>query len=91
MAAGGNSESRLGGASEEDFHMSKISQLRVERLPEVMARVGMGRSWIYKQIAVGAFPAPIKIGRASGWRSTDIDRWLERVLSTNQASADWEA
>ncbi len=47
---------------------------RVERLPSVLARTGMGRSWIYREVAVGRFPKPIKIGRASGWDGAEIDR-----------------
>ena len=51
------------------------------RLPAVMARTGMGRSWIYKEVATGRFPAPAKIGRASSWDATAIDRWLEDLFA----------
>jgi prophage regulatory protein len=49
---------------------------QILRLPAVLARVGMGRSWVYREAAAGRFPAPIKIGRASGWGSNDIDQWV---------------
>jgi len=53
---------------------------RILRLPEVLARTGMGRSWVYREIAVGRFPKPTKIGRASGWDSEMIDAYLASVL-----------
>lgn len=55
---------------------------RVERLPSVMARIGMGRSWIYREVAAGRFPQPIKIGRSTVWDSAEIDRWLEALIES---------
>ena len=56
---------------------STKSSIRIERLPGVLARTGMGRSWIYAAIQSGVFPKPVKLSaRAVGWRSEDIDAWL---------------
>ena len=55
---------------------------RIERLPSVMARTGMGRSWIYREVAAGRFPRPIKIGGATGWNAGEIDQWLERLFAS---------
>jgi prophage regulatory protein len=51
------------------------------RLPQVKAQTGLSRSELYRRIAIGSFPAPIKIGaRASAWISVEIERWIaERV------------
>jgi len=51
------------------------------RLPQVRAQTGLSRSELYRRIAIGSFPAPIKIGaRASAWSSVEIDGWIaERV------------
>lgn len=59
------------------------------RLPEVKARTGLSRSEIYRRIAIGTFPAPIKIGRrASAWSSIEIDRWIaERIAQRDAKSA----
>lgn len=47
------------------------------RLPQVRARTGLSRSELYRRIANGAFPAPVKIGvRASAWSSAEIDPGL---------------
>ena len=51
---------------------------QILRLPEVMARTGMGRSWIYREARDGKFPAPTKLNRggASGWDAAAVERWI---------------
>ncbi|MCS6625400.1 AlpA family phage regulatory protein [Roseibacterium beibuensis] len=62
---------------------------RVERLPAVLARTGMSRSWVYQAIAAGRFPKPIKIGSCSGWYAGQIDSWIEQLVdSPQEARAD---
>lgn len=57
--------------------VSAQSTTRIQRLPDVMARTGMGRSWIYAAVQSGMFPKPVKLSaRAVGWRSNDVDAWL---------------
>jgi prophage regulatory protein len=41
---------------------------------------------VYRLIRRGEFPAPIKIGRASRWLSTEIDNWLEQRLGQRAIS-----
>ncbi len=59
------------------------------RLPQVSARTGLSRSELYRRIALGTFPAPIKIGaRASAWNSLEIDHWIaERIAARDATSA----
>jgi prophage regulatory protein len=60
--------------------MSEVSFLR---RPQVLARVGFGKSTLYLKIARGEFPAPVKIStRASAWRSDDVARWIERTSAS---------
>jgi len=56
--------------------------LRILRLPDVIARVGLKRASIYLHIGKGTFPKPISLGpRAVGWLEHEIDAWLAaRVL-----------
>ena len=40
----------------------------------------MADKWIYKLIKDGSFPKPIKLGRSSRWRKSEVESWLqERV------------
>lgn len=57
------------------------NHLRLERLSAVIARTGMSRSWIYKEVAAGRFPKQVKIGGASGWSAAAVDRWIESLIS----------
>ena len=63
-------------------------ELRFERLPKVKARTGFSRSEIYRRIAAGSFPAPVKIGeRASAWDSREIDKWIADRIADRDARA----
>lgn len=56
------------------------------RLPQVKAQTGLSRSELYRRIAMGVFPAPIKIGvRASAWSSAEIDRWIAERIAQRDA------
>ena len=46
----------------------------IRRLPAVQEKTGNSRSTIYKRIAEGLFPKPVKIGpRSGGWPDYEID------------------
>lgn len=46
---------------------------------------GFSAKHIYNLINEGKFPAPIKIGRASLWRLSDINQWLESHNTTKSS------
>ena len=51
---------------------------QILRRSQLEARLGLARSSIYKMMNEGTFPRPVKLGlRAVGWRSEDIEAWLE--------------
>jgi len=51
--------------------------IRILRRPEVEARTGFKRSQLYKLMAEGSFPRPVKLSvRAIGWREADVESWL---------------
>ena len=57
---------------------SPADRLVIERLPAVLARTGLGRSTLYALVAAGGFPPPVKLSlRAVGWRSQEVDAWLQ--------------
>lgn len=63
-----------------------LGGLTLERLPQVKARTGLSRSEIYRRIALGDFPRPIKLGeRASAWSAAEIDAWIaERIAARDR-------
>lgn len=53
---------------------------RLLRLRQVMDQTGLGSSTIYRHIAAGTFPAPLKIGGHSArWLQADLERWIEQL------------
>ena len=54
---------------------------RFLRLKQVVLKVGLSRSQIYKLIARGLFPAQTKIGpKISVWPEHTIDQWISRQI-----------
>jgi prophage regulatory protein len=59
-------------------------QRLLARLPVVLKVTGLGRSTIYRWIADGSFPAPVRLGpRAVAWRWSDLDRWTQSRARTH--------
>lgn len=59
----------------------------LERLPVVLHRTGLSSSEIYRRIAAGTFPRPLKLGpRASAWDCREVDAWIEARLEERQAA-----
>lgn len=44
---------------------------------------GFKRSKIYMLIAEGKFPKPLKIGRSTFWRESDLIRWQQQIAQQN--------
>jgi prophage regulatory protein len=60
----------------------------LERLPAVKARTGMSRSEIYRRIALGEFPRPIKLGeRASAWVSDEVSAFIASRIALRDQGA----
>ena len=56
-----------------DSHSDKML-----RAAEVMARVGLSRTTIWRRVRAGTFPAPVELGvNAIGWHESEIAAWLE--------------
>lgn len=51
------------------------------KLPEVLDRVKVCRSYLFKLIASGQFPKPKKVGRLSFWSSTDVEAYVDHLLT----------
>lgn len=66
----------------------RIEPIRFERLPAVLARVGVKRSTLYRWISDKKFPAPIHIGENSvAWDSRTVDEWMRRRIAASRGAA----
>ena len=53
--------------------------LSLLRLPEVSRRIGLKRAQIYRLVASGQLPAPVRLAstKSVAWRSDEIAAWIE--------------
>lgn len=62
---------------------------KIIRLPEVLDKVGLKKSAVYKLIKEGDFPAQIKLGKhASGWLESDVQVWIMKRAGRYAANDD---
>lgn len=70
--------------------MSGSPTERVIRWPELSQIVCLSRSHVHDLIARGLFPRQIKLtpsGRASGWLSSDIEKYLKERAEESRSTA----
>lgn len=49
----------------------------IMRRPDVEKAVGLAKSSIYRLVAAGDFPAPVRLTkRAVGWKRGEVESWL---------------
>lgn len=55
--------------------------MKLIRLKQVMECTGLARSTVYKFIAEGDFPKPVKLGvRVAAWVEAEVIAWIEERL-----------
>jgi prophage regulatory protein len=59
---------------------------RLLRLPEVQSIVGLCRAMIYRAVASGRFPEPVKLGRVSAWPESEVLAWIEARKAERSAA-----
>lgn len=47
---------------------------------------GLSDKWFYKLISEGKFPKPIKLGRSSRWKKSEVKSWLEEKVELSRAT-----
>ena len=64
--------------------------MRVLRTTEVVERIGLSRSTLWRLERTGDFPERVHLGANSvGWLETDIDGWLRNRRRGLGTSADF--
>lgn len=67
--------------------MHTTEKLQIERLPSVLARVGRSSASLYRDMAAGLFPLPVKLGaRSVGWDARAVDRWISERFSGTEVA-----
>ncbi|GGD44719.1 helix-turn-helix transcriptional regulator [Sinisalibacter lacisalsi] len=59
---------------------------RLLPLHAVVDATGYQRATIYRKITQGAFPPPVKIGRASRWPESEIQKWIAARIAERTAA-----
>ena len=50
---------------------------RILRKPDVIKRVGLSSTTIWRLTKLAKFPPPVQLGENSvGWREADVEQWL---------------
>lgn len=47
---------------------------------------GMTDKWFYKLIKEGLFPKPIKLGRSSRWRKSEVETWMQQRITDSRGA-----
>jgi prophage regulatory protein len=63
------------------------SPVRLLRLPEVRTRTGLSRSSVYRLVAAGTFPKPVKVSTATTtWIESEVDAWIVEKIRESRAA-----
>lgn len=49
----------------------------------------VSRRQVWKLLAMGRLPDPLRISRSVRWRAADIDKWIENGCRVESASKAW--
>jgi len=60
---------------------ASTAPLRLLRLPEVLGRVGVGRSAWYDLVRAGRAPQPCHLGRSVAWVEHEIDEFVRARIA----------
>lgn len=64
--------------------------MTILRLPQVKAKTGLSKSYIYNQVALGKFPQQVELApNIVGWVEEEVDGWLRaRVRESRNDNPD---
>jgi len=69
-----------------DQHAAAETAETFLRLPQVLARVPVGKSTIYGWIRTHKFPKPVRLGQmTSVWRASEVSAWIAKAAAEVQS------
>jgi predicted DNA-binding transcriptional regulator AlpA len=73
----------------EDSIMTEQTSLLDDQLVDmrfITQLTGLTDKWFYKLIKDGLFPKPIKLGRSSRWKQSEIEGWLQQRIADSRGN-----
>ncbi len=71
----------------EDCIMTEQISLLDDQLVDmrfITKLTGLTDKWFYKLIKDGLFPKPIKLGRSSRWKKSEVELWLQQRITDSR-------
>lgn len=71
----------------EDSIMTEHISLLDDQLVDmrfITKLTGLTDKWFYKLIKDGQFPKPIKLGRSSRWKQSEVELWLQQRITESR-------
>lgn len=71
----------------EDSIMTEQISLLDDQLVDmrfITKLTGLTDKWFYKLIKDGLFPRPIKLGRSSRWKQSEVELWLQQRITDSR-------
>ena len=71
----------------EDSIMTEHISLHDDQLVDmrfITKLTGLTDKWFYKLIKDGQFPKPIKLGRSSRWKQSEVELWLQQRIADSR-------
>lgn len=71
----------------EDSIMTEQISLLDDQLVDmrfITKLTGLTDKWFYKLIKDGLFPKPIKLGRSSRWKQSEVELWLQQRITDSR-------
>ena len=59
-------------------------EVKILRLPDVLARVPVSKAKLYRMMSKGAFPRPVHLGGVAVWSREAVDDWCARTAAQGQ-------
>lgn len=72
----------------EDSIMTEQISLLDDQLVDmrfITKLTGLTDKWFYKLIKDGLFPKPIKLGRSSRWKKSEVELWLQQRIADSRS------
>jgi prophage regulatory protein len=64
--------------------LERVHRLKLLNLLQVLARVNVSRSALYKWMANGTFPKKVKMGSRTAWVEAEVDAWIVQRIEAGR-------